>query len=194
MIDHALLCLKDQLRSYLRIKAGETVGEPILSKVVFVEDRDPKEVTLPENALTVLLVNLEEERLFRAGSVQANPLAQGNQSTNSPLLCINLFVLFVPHYKDYIQTLKSLSLVIQFFQSHRVFDQNNSPSLDPGIEKLTLELVNLPLNEQRDLWTGLGLSYMPSVLYKVRMVVFADDEAIDPTPEIKDPQGKLATR
>ena len=189
MIDEVLSFLKDQLHSYLRVKtAGQTFD------VLFVEDRQPKEISLKENAVSTLLVNLEEERVFRAGSVQATPLSQGSVPPTFPHLSMNLYVLFVPHFSSYRQTLKFLSLVIQFFQSHRVFDATNAPSLSPRIEKLILELVYLPFSEQRDLWTGLGLSYMPSVVYKVKMVVFTDDESIDLTPVASEPEVSLASR
>ena len=44
---------------------------------------------------------------------------------------------------------------------------------------MTLELVNLPFTEQREVWAALGMSYMPSVIYKVRMVVFTDADTVE---------------
>ena len=47
-----------------------------------------------------------------------------------------------------------------------------------------MELVNLPFTEQREVWAGLGLCYIPSVIYKVRMVVFTDTDTVESTPDL----------
>jgi hypothetical protein len=69
--------------------------------------------------------------------------------------------------------------VIKCFQVNRIFNQKNSPELaGENIEKLILELVTLPLEEQNQVWHSLNASYLPSVLYRVRVVSFIDDESI----------------
>ena len=44
----------------------------------------------------------------------------------------------------------------------------------PQIDKLVLELVTQPLAEQNEIWSALRIGYHPSVLFRVRMVVFRD--------------------
>ena len=68
--------------------------------------------------------------------------------------------------------------VLQFFQSYRVFDQDSAPGLSDKIEKLTVELLTLPFSEQNHLWGVLRAAYHPSLLYKLRMVVFSDEHGI----------------
>ena len=65
-------------------------------------------------------------------------------------------------------------MVIRFFQQNRALDHDNTPALSPLIDKLVLELVTLPLSEQNEIWSALRVSYHPSVLFRVRMVVFRD--------------------
>ena len=84
-----------------------------------------------------------------------------------------------------------LSYIIKFFQSHRLFDRDNSPTLSSEIEKLTIELVNLPFTEQREVWAALGMSYMPSVIYKVRMVVFTDTDTVEIGSDITEKEVSL---
>ncbi|MDJ0713958.1 MAG: DUF4255 domain-containing protein [Prochloraceae cyanobacterium] len=174
MLDHVLSFLKEQLNSYIRVKTGAQGFE-----VVFLQERNQKEVSFHNDAITTLLVNVEEDYTFRSGAAyEKMPPPVGNSYKN-PTLYLNLYVLFAANFTDYSQSLRFLSLIIKFFQSHRLFDRHNSPTLHSDIEKLTLELVNLPFSEQRVVWDALGSSYMPSVIYKVRMVVFTDEDTVE---------------
>ena len=173
MIEYVISFLKDKLNDYIRVKTGSQGFE-----VVFPQERNQKEVSFPDNAITTLLINLEEDYTFRSG-VAYEKMPHGGVSTpNNPNIYLNLYVLFAANFTDYSQSLQFLSLIIKFFQSHRLFNHRNSPNLNPEIEKLTLELVNLPFTEQREVWAGLGMSYIPSVIYKVRMVIFTDTDSL----------------
>ena len=174
MLEHVLSFLKDRLNSYIRVKTGAQSFE-----VVFLQARTQKEVSFQNDAITTLLVNLEEDYTFRSGATYERMPDRGVNPQNNPTLFLNLYVLFAANFTDYSQSLKFLSLIIKFFQSHRLFDRHNSPTLSSEIEKLTLELVNLPFTEQREVWASLGISYMPSVIYKVRMLVFADADTVE---------------
>ena len=59
----------------------------------------------------------------------------------------------------------------------------NAPELSENIEQLVMELVTLPFSEQNEVWSSLRVTYHPSVLYKVKMVVFQDEDAVG-MPEI----------
>ena len=78
--------------------------------------------------------------------------------------------------KNYPEALKFISNTISFFQKNPVFDHQNTPELDEKIEKLTLAIENISLNDLSSLWGVLCGKYMPSVLYKVRMLTF---DAVD---------------
>ncbi len=181
MLEHVLSFLKDQLNSYVLVKTGAQSFE-----VVFLQPRNQKEVSLQNDAITTLLVNLEEDCTFRSGAAYDRMPPQVSNSYKNPNLYLNLYVLFAANFTDYSQSLKFLSLIIKFFQSHRLFDRDNSPTLSSEIEKLTLELVNLPFTEQREVWAALGMSYMPSVIYKVRMVVFTDADTVEIGSDVTD--------
>jgi hypothetical protein len=81
--------------------------------------------------------------------------------------------------------LKYLSRIVQHFQNHRVFNQQNAPELSQRIDRLVLELITLPFSEQNEIWNALRTAYRPSVLYKARMIVFRDEGAL-PQPEIAE--------
>jgi len=60
--------------------------------------------------------------------------------------------------------------VIGVFQKKFAFDHSNTPSLDPNIEKLILDMDSLTLQQLHEIWSVLGGRYFPSVVYRMRMV------------------------
>ncbi|MEL6555677.1 MAG: DUF4255 domain-containing protein [Cyanobacteria bacterium J06621_11] len=186
MISDALVFFQEQLNSYMKLKTG---GQKE-NVVQFAQIQLPKEMVMQNNAITLLLINLEEERLFRAGAAYASNLPDGTQSRMQPNLCLNFHMLFVANFQDYPESLKLLSLVIKYFRSYRCFDQQQSPSLGPEIKQLSTEMVNLSFMEQGELWRSLEMPCSPSALYKVRMLVFKDTEIdnIEAGPELSDLQ------
>jgi hypothetical protein len=132
-----------------------------------------------------LLINIEEANTLRPAERYRRTSSEGETLRVQPDIHLSLYVLFVARFKHYEDALSYLSLIIQHFQRHRVFDQQNSPELSEQIDKLILELITLPLSEQNDLWGALRTTYQPSVLYKVNMVVFKDEDA-QPVPSIRE--------
>ena len=95
-------------------------------------------------------------------------------------------MLFVARFPDdYSRSLHHLSGVIRYFQNHRVFNHENSPELAESVSQLVLELVTPSFAEQNELWGTLRSAYQPSAMYKVRMVVFQDEDA-RPLTEVKE--------
>ena len=172
MLDHALTFFQEQLNNYIRIKTGGQREDV----VQFAEIQPSKEITLQSNAITTLLVNLEEERIFRSGASYISNLPSGASGSVNPNLCLNLHLMFIANFKEYVEGLRVLSLVLKFFRSYRLFDQQKFPSLNDEIEQLSTELVNLSFMEQGELWRSLEIPCSPSALYKVRMIVFRDED------------------
>jgi hypothetical protein len=126
------------------------------------------------------LVNLEEERLAKS----PNNFTRVNDKVEyrNPRMLLNLYCLFSVNHTSYDTSLQYLSLVIQFFQYRNLIDHKNTPpdnglSLDHKIEKLIFEMVSMNSEQVNHLWATLGGKYLPSVLYKVRMVAIEDDTA-----------------
>jgi hypothetical protein len=90
---------------------------------------------------------------------------------NAPTF-LNLYLMVAANFtaRSYPESLKYLSRVIAFFQQHPVFDRHSSPAMDAGIDKLILDMENLDRRELNNIWGMFGGKYMPSVLYRVRMV------------------------
>lgn len=176
MIDDVLVYLRNHLNEHLRAQSDWVPGESESEheKVVFVDGDKMDPIAFKLGAVSVLLINLEEENTLRAPDAYAQTAPLGGSMKVKPEIRINLYVLFVARFKEYERGLGYLSRIIQHFQSHPVFDHHNAPNLSERIEKLIVELVTLPFSEQNEVWNALRVTYHPSVLYRVKMIVFRD--------------------
>lgn len=186
MIDKTLLFLKEQLNTYLsqqaNLSSAETASEAL---VQFLDGAKMDPLTFQLGAVSVLLINLEQENTLRAPDLYRRTADTGEAYAIQPEIRLHLYVLFVAHFSHYEDALAKLSLIIQHFQKHRLFQGENEPKLaEAGIEQLIVELTTLPFAEQNEVWNALRTTYHPSVLYKVKMLVFQDDKPVEP-PAIK---------
>ena len=173
MLHDVFQLLKDKLDGYFKLKLG-----PGANPIDFVNKTHPS-VDFSKNAISPCLVNIEEERIIRPGDLYATRTENGVISGTQPELRLELLILFVAHFNDYKEALRHLSMIIKYFQINRIFTKENSPTMNPEIHKLVMELTNMSLVDQNQIWEALRVSYMPSIAYKVRMVVFNDDETMD---------------
>jgi hypothetical protein len=175
MIDQAMLFLRNRLNAHL---AAPTPGQvaPAEDAVVFLDGDKTDPISFRIGAVTALLINVEQEPILRAANPYQRIGADGTPYHLRPDIRLNLHVLFVARYKQYELALAKLSQIISFAQSNAVLDAQSAPDLPVSIPKLTLELVTLPLHEQNDLWNALRATFQPYLLYRVRMLVFQDQQ------------------
>lgn len=174
MIGDVLCLLRDRLNAHLGASLPDAQADSAEERVQLIdgEKSDPVEFRL--NAITVLLVNIEQENSQRSADPYLRTPGESNLRKLQPEIRLNLYVLFVARFKVYEQGLNQLSQVIRFLLTHRALDHVNTPTLSPQIDKLVLELVTQPLAQQNEIWSALRISYHPSVLFRVRMLVFRD--------------------
>src|SRR5680860_584801 len=127
-------------------------------------------VNAADSNIILSLINIEENRVSRDPH---NYMRNGTELLlKNPAINLYLTVLFtsIRPESGYGLALQSLQQVIEFFQNKYVFDHSNTENLDPGIEKLILEMISLNLEQLQQLWSMLGGKYHPSVAYKMRMI------------------------
>ena len=174
MIGEVLVLMRDQLNAYLREQAGN-VASNAEDKVQLLDASGVADaVEFKVGKVTALLINIEQEQLLRPADAFLRQMPDGSSQRVQRELRLNLYVLFVVRFMVYEQGLSMLSNVLRYFQTHPVLDHSQLPNLNPEIDKLTFELVTLPLAEQNTVWSQLRTSYHPSLMYRVRMVVFRD--------------------
>ena len=182
--------LAEQLNDHIRLRTGSTTD-----MVAFLETGPAESYQFPLNVVTPLLINVQEDRTNRM-------VMDTRGLGRTPEIDLNLMVLFVCKFNNYQQGLSFLSLVVQFFQATPVFDRQQYPSLGvpdagakgqmpPLIQKLAVELNTMPFAEQNEVWNALRTAYLPSVLYKVRMLCYKDREALLPAPVVTTVQNSV---
>ena len=177
MLNDVLVFLKNHLNNHLNAASGWVGGDSQEDKVVFIDGEKMDPIVFKLGAVSVLLINVEEENTLRAADAFASMSASGAPQKVNPEIRMNLYVLFVARFRQYDHGLAYLSAIIQHFQSHRTFDHTNAPDLSDRVEKLVMELLTLPFAEQNEVWNALRTTYHPSVLYKVKTLVFRDPGA-----------------
>lgn len=174
MIHTVLNVLREKLNEYFKIK---TAVDGDLVK--FIESNNADPISFTNNAITPFLINVSEDRTFRKADQFKGITQNGIRTQINPEIRVELLVLFISKFSDYSQALNFLSFVLKYFQVNRVFNPTNTPELaEEAIDKLVMELVTLPLEEQNQVWHSLNTSYLPSVLYRIRVISFIDEESI----------------
>ena len=172
MISAALSHMAHQLNQQLRInfQLGEEVA--VVSNLV---ELDIEKDTVP----------------YRPGN-GARGLDDRLLQNNAPLF-LNLYVMVSANFGagNYTEALKYISQAVAFFQMKPVLDQRNSPGLDRRIDRLVLDIENLPIPDLNNLWSLLGGRYLPSMFYKVRMVTVDAGAISGQLPFITDLQPVL---
>jgi hypothetical protein len=167
MIYEALTCITEEVNDFFRSKLKINEEKIVLSGLI---NQDGTVAIQGENKVIVTLINIEKEP---AGKTHSGNGARTFANTSTPL-SINLYVLFSSYFSstNYPESLRFLSFVIAFLQDKSMFTQANTPRLDESIEKLTFEMESVGAEKLNNIWSTLGGKYMPSVLYKVRMLTY----------------------
>jgi hypothetical protein len=178
MLDKALLFLTTELNDYFGRTFQLLEDRAVLSAHV---SPDGTPVTGIVNKMSVSLVNLATESTVR--NLQTERVGNGELRLN-PAIKLNLWVLFAANFTEYDEALKFLSSTLAFFQGRPVFTPQNSPRLDRGFDRLVVELESLTYHELSNLWGVLGSKYVPSAVYKVKLVTIQDGAVRDRTPAV----------
>lgn len=173
VLERSLSFIQGQLDTYLKQKMGDNDNK---EKVVLSELlKQNGEVAIEQDQVALTLVNIEEERVAKNQEAYLRQENGTHQKTN-PEIKLNLYLLFVARYGQYDEALKAISHVISFFQSRNVFDRTKYPEMDESLDRLVFDLQTMSFEQMNHLWGALGAKYMPSVLYKMRVLTVSEEE------------------
>ena len=123
----------------------------------------------------ISLVNIEEDRISKSSDNFIRK--DGKVVYQNPKVHLNLYLLFSVSNTAYTEALKRLSYIIQFFQYQNVFTPLTSPAMPAGVDELIMDMHTLSLQDMNNLWGILGSKYLPSIMYKMRMITISEDFA-----------------
>ena len=184
MIHLAVAQVVQEANAYINLRAPGGVGAPtdrVVSASLFKLDGTLD--TNVRNRVVVQVVNVEKNTVYRSmETTRVRP--DGVYERVNPSVRVNAYVLFIANFDDYTEALKSISLVMAFFQNRYTFEVPNNGS---GTQHLVFDLHSLTFEELNHLWASLGAKYMPSVVYKAAILDIQDwqmDAEVPPVQEI----------
>ncbi|SEL38322.1 Protein of unknown function [Roseateles sp. YR242] len=189
MIDAALVNLAQQLNQSLRRSFMVTDDLVVVSSL---HEHDGGLATHTANRLALFLVNLQRDTI---GGVAPKTPTHGRQTLQPAPVHLNLMLMIAANFggSTYPEALKLLSSTIAFFQSRPLFDHHNTPDLDPRIDRLVLDLENLGFSELSQVWGLFGGRYLPSVMYRLRLITIDAGHSQATLPPVRDPQVRMGS-
>lgn len=149
---------------------GDNTPKYVVDNVAHLE----KDNTNQEKVL-LTVVNIEEEKTLKNDPfyVRKNDPQDGVQiEKRNPTVFVNLYLLISCSDK-YENALGRIGGVMEYFQGKNVFTADTADPADKypsKIEKIILDLYSLNFEQVNHLWGVLGGKYVPSVLYRLRLV------------------------
>lgn len=173
MLEKPLQFIESSLNNYLRLRNRGTGNDTYLELTDIVDDQGKFSVS--QSKVGMSLLNIEEERVNRAQTMDVIRGENGAIGYVNPEIRLQLHLLFVANFKDHSDSVKNISAVISFFQSNNVFTPARHPELDANIDKIIVELGSFGFEQLSYIWGILGTNYRPSVIYKMRLVAIQEE-------------------
>lgn len=185
MIDKALNIITDFLNQELKMVYGLSSDVVIVSSLVNPDGSVSKNI---ENKIVVSVINIEQETFLKSLS-NYKPTAGNLYGKVAPPINLNLYLLISANYSssNYLESLKMLSTVITSFQANPYFAKNEHPNMAALLEKLTLEIYNVPITELSHIWSSIGANYIPSIVYRARIITLQEDRIKKEIPPVTNP-------
>lgn len=168
MIDTAIYFVQNFLNEKIKSIFGITDDKVMASSLI---NPDGTVTEYIENKILISLINIEHETYAKNPATYI-PISNNQYGRVEQPVYLNLYLLISANYtaKNYMEALKMLSATIAVLQTNQAFDSSTFPGLDSSIQKLTFEIHNVPISELSHIWSGIGAKYVPSIIYKVRMI------------------------
>jgi hypothetical protein len=189
MIDTAINHIASNVNQHLMRTFGLNEDVVVVSNIL---EQDGTIATHVNNKIVVSLVNIEKESV-PLNNVGHAPATAMRRTVANPPVYVNLYLMFASYFSgsNYQEGLKFISNTIHYLQGQSVYDQHNSPELDRNIDKLVMDIHNLDITDLSNLWGVLSGKYLPSVLYKVRMVTVDAGAVKDQIPSVTKPAATI---
>ena len=176
MIQNVISVINKEINTYFKSRFDLTEDKLLVSHLV---NQDGSVAFNGENKMVCSLINVEQEKINLNAGISSMPKM-------NPPVNLNLYLLYSAYFTadNVDEAFKFLTALIAFFQRKTIFTPQNTPLLSPNVNKITFEIINLDLGEMSNLWAALGAKYMPSVIYKLRMISINEEAIIADIPAI----------
>ncbi|MCG8551065.1 MAG: DUF4255 domain-containing protein [Desulfobacterales bacterium] len=177
MINTILELVTGSLNRYLKNRFEFSEHMVVLSSLV---EPDGSMAPATDNKLVISLVGIERDTCASTTPVVNTKKEGGAAAKARPGIRLNLYIMASANFSatNYNEGLKILSHAIEFFQKNPVFTRHNIPDMDPMIGKLVFSMENLSIRDLSSLWSVISNKYVPSVLYKIHVLVIETESVV----------------
>jgi len=175
MIHNIITAISAKANQYIKNKLSIDEDVVIVKSLIDIKGNLNQGI---ENKISVFLLSIEEEKLAKNKSTL--------RSVSNPSININMNIMFASYFTDsnYIESLRYVSLIIDFFQRNPIFNHTNTPGLPINVPRLHSEIYNLNMPDTMRLWGAIGTKYVPSCAYRIKQIIFDSDTVIEDTPPV----------
>ncbi|CAC9976183.1 DUF4255 domain-containing protein [Flavobacterium panici] len=173
MIFEVIQIIAEQVNSYL-----EEIGldkSVVPENIAFLESQKDDVADLLKDGVALTVINLAEEAALK--NFPNHTIENTKTIYRNSIVNLNLYILFSANRDKYVNSLKDISKIIEFFQGKKLFTQantifNRSTSAMSNVDnfRFTVELYTPTFEELNYIWGTLGGKQLPSALYKVSMI------------------------
>ncbi len=183
MIQNVLPVIANELNDYLKSRFNSLEDKVVLSNIM---DQAGSLAIEGSNKVVFSLINITEETTLKANANEQ--LMGGSFAQFAPSVSVNLTVLLSTQFnsRNYTEALRYVSGVLYFFQSKPLFTHENTPGLNAAVNKLHFDLLSMSTHDLMSLFSLMGAKYTPSVIYKVKMLTFNQENIVDTLPAISE--------
>lgn len=186
MIYPSLNTIADKLNNYIFEKWGATInGTSEIVQLNNISSINDEKNDL-QNKVIFTLIKVEEESSLKNGPFYSNTNPREIHK-HHPAIYLNLYLLVSITKKNYKEALQLLSDTITFFQGHKVFSGKfpREGSEEDNSYKITIEQHDMNFQEVFDMWSNMGNKHFPSIIYKIRLLRFFDNQETSRAPVIE---------
>jgi hypothetical protein len=188
MIDQVLQYIVVELNRYFKVRFGLNENIVVLSGLV---NMDGTPALQQDNKVVLTMLNVEQEKVI---ATNGNYKTVGDTTSKvSPPVFVNIYILFSGYFpgSNYAEALKFISGIITFFQANVSLARESGSALPDGIDKLVFDLQKFSYQDLSHIWGMLGSKHMPSVGYKLRMLMINDNQLREQLPIVQETTPKF---
>lgn len=193
MIYESLQILKEQVENYF-VEVG--LGKIVVLENIALWESGSENATKVEDKVVLSLIKIEEEKTLK--NLPNFQIKNDITEYKNPPINLNIVILFSANCETYDKSLSSISRIIQFFQSKKIFTSGNTVYNRTNVAlqdiesfRFVVELYTPGFEELNHIWGTLGGRQLPSVLYKVQLIQIEKDKTLATTGVITQINGEL---
>jgi len=172
MIYEALQIISEQLNLYL---SSEGLINLVKLENIALLETSANNSEKVDGKIILTLINLDEEKTLKN---LPNYKVINKQSTEykNPPIHLNLYLLISANCNTYVNSLRSISKTIEFFQGKSIFTSENTIyTVKEDFDvlnnfKLIVNLHTPTFEELNHIWGTLGGRQLPSAIYQIQMI------------------------